>query len=49
MTYPDRYYVMQDSHVRTYSRLSVLKLKFRCHQISICNFGRLLTTTAVFN
>jgi hypothetical protein len=28
-------------------RLSFRNLKFRCHQVSICNFGRLLTTTAV--
>ena len=26
---------------------SFLDLKFLCHQVSICNFGRILTTNAV--
>jgi len=38
---------MRDSYVPIYSRLSFLDLKFRCHQVSICNFRRLLTTTVV--
>jgi len=38
---------MRDSYAHTYFRVSFLDLKFRCHQFSICNFGRLLNTTAV--
>ena len=47
ISYLGRYYIMRDSYVPTYSHVSFLDLKFRCHQVSICSFGRLLTTTAI--
>ena len=47
ISYPDMYYIMRDSYAPTYFRVSFLDLKRRCHQVSICNFGILLNTTAV--
>jgi hypothetical protein len=38
---------MWDSYALNILVLAFVDLKFRYHQVSICNFGRLLTTSAV--